>query len=400
MRIFPTAVRKQYVTTVIVGGDEVTTERLMYDLPENHPVPAEAAAAVVHVNETSAAPVEAGILGVLLSANETFPVAQEATALAAELAEMHRAGFDAASLVAYVQEAHPAPAETVAALIAVLTEVSPAAVEDVTGTEARAQVNETSPAPSAQVSAVAAVAESAPPATHVTTVAVVVAEVLAAVSEDVTGTQAQAQVNETAPAAAATTTLAAAVAESHKVSDDVAYAKADGYTWPGTVVSSSGYTGPSFAADKDLGSAARLQASSSGIGNLTSNTVNGTLVLSAAGPALTDLTIVSVILEVGTNTFNGSSLSGQAVNMPLEYSLNDGASWTTLATITNTAEGGQLRTADLTATIAGDWTKVDQFRFRANGSVTSGVGTVVIAGVQTFDLAYARLHVVAEGTYV
>ena len=84
--------------------------------------------------------------------------------------------------------------------------------------------------------------------------------------------------------------------------------------------------------------------------------------------------------------------------MALQYSTNDGGAWTTIATV-STFEGNQVRTLDVTAVIGNDWAKVNGFRLRATGTVTSGIGVTVIPGVSTFSFFYGRLELVASRTY-
>lgn len=398
-KIFPTGGRRQIVQNVVlVSGDEVQGETLRYDLPETHPAPADDTSLAAAVAETHPTPLETGILGVLLTADEILPDPQEAVALAAAVAEQHRAGTDAASIAAFVQETMPVPAETVAALIAVLSETSPAPTEDVSGTEARAQVNETSPHPTGAVDVAVIVAESHRAATDDAALGATVNETHRPAQDDVSGTVASFQSNETHPHPVESVTAAVAVvSESVRAADDDAYTKATGNVWPDTVVSQTNFTNPASAVDKDANTSAVIQATSSGLGNTTSNTTTGNITISAVKPAITDLTITSCILGVKTQIGAGSALSA-TVNMLLEYSLNDGASWTSVATITAVSEGVLTRTVDLTAIVGGDWNKVDQMRFRASGSVTSGPG-VVTAVTCTFQLFYARLEIVAERTY-
>lgn len=360
MKIFPTVVRKIYVTTVIVGGDEVTDERLTYDLPEIHPAPVHITTVDVRVDEAHPPLTEEGILAVLLEATETHP----------------------------------------------------AGSEDVTGTEAQVQVNDSHPAPTHTTEIDAFVQETWPVATHTTEFEATVNESHALPSEDVSGTEAQFQVDETHAAPVDETTLFVVVLdESHRAGDDDLYVQSVGTTWPDTVVSSTtGGTGAAWSnttgmTDKVTTSQALLTVSSGGLGGLTSQTGNGTLIVSAVAPGLSDLTITSVVLQYQwTAAIGGSAtgLLGDNVNSAtLEYSLNDGASWTTFETFSGQAPMDETNSVDITAVVNAlgtPWNGIDQFRVRCFADCTSGAGVLTPATCRV-GFAYARLAITAEKNY-
>lgn len=443
-KIFPQTVKKVQVTTVIiVSGGDVTDERLTYDLPERYPPPQDAAAVVVSVAETSPAPIELGILAVLLNAFETHATPVDPTTLEAEIQERHAAGQDAATIVASIAERYAVPLDTVTVEIEVLTERHPAAQEDVSGTEAQFQIEESHPAarhitdiearvaethPSMddevtvdavveevhavsgetvdvvasiaerhpatneEITADVRVAESAPASADEVAVIASIAESVPTATDDISGTEAQFQVEETSPAVIEVVTVDSRVAESHATQVDDIHTCVTGNLWPDTVVTGTGFTNTANAVDKLTNTAATCSASSSGLGQLTSNTTNGTLVISAPNPNLSDLdTIGSAVIRYSYSTSTNSLLS-PAVNMAIQYSLNDGGSWTTIETVTSTSAAQADHTLDITAIVGNDWTKVNGFRMRCTGSVTSGQGTVVITATTSFNFFFGRLE--------
>lgn len=158
--------------------------------------------------------------------------------------------------------------------------------------------------------------------------------------------------------------------------------------WPDVVVSNSGFTNPANAADLSEATSATISATQSGglLGG-KSATVSGNIQVSCPNINIVPTPAVSSVqLQYGyTTTKSGGLQSGNSVDVDIDYSLNDGGSWTNLVTVTNTAQ-----TADPTANITATYGQIQQLRFRAVGSVVSGTTLVVGGASQTFSLRYAR----------
>lgn len=147
--------------------------------------------------------------------------------------------------------------------------------------------------------------------------------------------------------------------------------------WANAVVTNSpAFTNPNNAIDKDIATFAHIIATASGIGGTTSNTVNGTLIVSLPdfSAPFTDFTIDSVLWQHYYNTTQaGTPLTGAACNVSIDRSIDDGANWVNDVVVTAVNGGDQTRQVDLTA-VLNTWTKINQFRTRWSGSVTSGTG--------------------------
>lgn len=160
--------------------------------------------------------------------------------------------------------------------------------------------------------------------------------------------------------------------------------------WTDTVVSNSGFTNPANATDLSEATSATISATQSGgpLGG-KSATVNGNIQLSCPDFVFVPSPGTSgAQLQYGyTTTESGGLQNGNSVNVAIDYSVNDGGSWTNLVTVTNTAQ-----TADPTLSLALNYTQLRQLRFRAVGSVVSGTTVLTGGANQTFSLRYTRVQ--------
>lgn len=158
-----------------------------------------------------------------------------------------------------------------------------------------------------------------------------------------------------------------------------------------TVEANTNFDNPALAANDNPSDGAVLTVTQTGGLNPSSQSKSGTLVLSFNDLAIVpDPAVDYARLDYGWTTTESSALqSGNSVNMQLEYSLNDGASWTTLTTVTNVAGTGDPF-IDLHPALT--YTQLQQIQFRATGSVTSGTIPLTGGATQTFTLRYARIR--------
>lgn len=166
--------------------------------------------------------------------------------------------------------------------------------------------------------------------------------------------------------------------------------------WPNTVVSNTGFTNPTNLTDVNETTAAVISATQSGglVGG-SSATVNGNIVVSCPDFNFTpEPGLNTVQLQVGyTTTASGGLQSGNSVNVAVEYSLNDGTTWTSIATVTTVAA-----TANPTVNITATQAQLNQLRFRAVGSVVSGTTVLTGGANQQFQFRYARVQFNAAQT--
>lgn len=160
--------------------------------------------------------------------------------------------------------------------------------------------------------------------------------------------------------------------------------------WPNTVVSNTGFTTPANITDTNEATATTISATQSGglVGG-SSVTVNGNIQISAPDMTFSpDATTNSVQLQIGyTTTASGGLQTGNSVNVAIDYSLNDGSTWTNIATATVAAT-----TANPTLNITATTAQLNQLRFRAVGSVVSGTTLIVGGANQQFQFRYARVQ--------
>jgi hypothetical protein len=340
---FPLPPRRTVVTVEVpVGGGDVDTERLTYDLPQTHP-PAEVdstpAALIV---EEAATPAEEGILAVLLDAFEaTAPATADVTGTVADVD---------------VTATSVAPVETVTATVITVDQPHPASLDMVT-LDVRATA--TMPTPAADVSgslADIAVAANQPAAADAVDATVIVPP------------------DQHAPTVQATT------------------ATINGLMWADAVVSSTGWANTGNAVDRSLTTAATLSATSSGALGTggTNNQTSGTLVVGFPDPTFDDLTIVSVVLQWETAQ---TLASGGSIAITYQYSLDNGQTWTTFTTQSPSGVGS----LDITAAVGGVWQRLKDFRVRATGTVNSGTGLLPVTSSAQFR--YVRVQIAASKEY-
>lgn len=159
--------------------------------------------------------------------------------------------------------------------------------------------------------------------------------------------------------------------------------------YPNTVVSNTGFTNPANWADANPASVITLSASQSGgLGGGNSTTTNGDLIVSVGDVIFIPTQTVDSAQVEWTWTTSDTALlqTGNSVNVQLQYSLDEGGSWITFTTA-NTV--GATSTSVLPITI--NPTQLNQLRFRAIGSVTSGSIALVGGATQNFTSGYVRL---------
>lgn len=161
--------------------------------------------------------------------------------------------------------------------------------------------------------------------------------------------------------------------------------------WPNTVVSNSGWANPGGWADTNISSVATLTANQSGglLGG-SSQTTNGDLIVDCGNVTFTPAaTVSSAAVQYQYSTSAGGLLqTGNAVNVNLQYSLNNGGSWTTLVNINSDGLNPGAQSTAISVSSA----QLNQIRFRAVGSVTSGTIAIVGGASQSCSINYIRLQ--------
>lgn len=185
--------------------------------------------------------------------------------------------------------------------------------------------------------------------------------------------------------------ISVTAADSHSASDERGTAVVTtARLWPNAVVSNSGFNNTGNTTDLNEATGSTISATQSGglLGGSSQN-ANGNIQVSAPNlNVVPPPTIANAQIQAGwTTTSSGGLQSGNSVNVALEYSLNEGASWINLQTVTNTAGTGNP-----TANIAVTYAQIQQLRFRAVGSVSSGTTVLVGGANQTFTIRYFRLQ--------
>lgn len=164
------------------------------------------------------------------------------------------------------------------------------------------------------------------------------------------------------------------------------------------VAANTNWANPNNAIGNTPGAFAQLSAASSGLAGITSNTVSGTLSLSYADLAFSDIPLAgaTITLTYGFGLVSGGTLPlGQSASLSLQYSLDNGASWTNLQTFT-AATGDSSRVFNVTAAVGGDYAKLNALQVRATGSVTSGTG---LGATFTARLYGVSLKFIVSKTY-
>lgn len=159
--------------------------------------------------------------------------------------------------------------------------------------------------------------------------------------------------------------------------------------WANAVVSQSGMTNPNNAIDTNTTTGASISITQSGglVGGSSQN-ASGNITISLPNPSIVPSpTISTPQLQWGwTTTASGGLQSGNSVNAVIEYSLNDGGSWTNLQTVTTVNTTG-----DPTLNITASYAQLLQLRFRVTVTVVSGTTAVVGGANQTFSFRYGRV---------
>lgn len=168
--------------------------------------------------------------------------------------------------------------------------------------------------------------------------------------------------------------------------------------WATAVGTATGFSGAGANyIDTNVASTSNCSAASSGIGGITSNTTNGNLRVAHADWSGTfsayTLDTVSWLHRFGAVTAGTQILPGSH-SMISYYSINDGTGWTQQETFTTLTDPVN-RNIDLTS-VVDTWAKVDGFRTRWEGSVTSGTGN---GKSQTFKAYYTALAITAHRTF-
>lgn len=180
----------------------------------------------------------------------------------------------------------------------------------------------------------------------------------------------------------------ASVGESKAVADLRGIADVNATNWANQVISQSGMTNPNNLIDLNEGTGTTISVTQSGglLGG-NSQSASGNITVALPDPTLVPTpTVVSAQLQWGwTTTASGGLQNGNSVNAVIAYSLDDGGSFITLETVTNTAGTGNP-TLNITATYA----QLQQIRFRVTVTVASGTTLVTGGATQTFSMRYAR----------
>jgi hypothetical protein len=181
------------------------------------------------------------------------------------------------------------------------------------------------------------------------------------------------------------TLVAAALVESAATSDSRQSAVADAVNWADVVVSSSNFTATENMVDTSETTFSELQALQTAVSG-GSVTTSGNITVSLPDPTITPTpTVNATQLRWGwTTAIAGLLQSGNSVSINIDYSLDDGATFTTLETVTATNTSGD-NVLNITATYA----ELLQVRFRASGAVTSGTATALNAR-QWFRFRYVQ----------
>jgi hypothetical protein len=154
----------------------------------------------------------------------------------------------------------------------------------------------------------------------------------------------------------------------------------DPFFYPETVVSFSNMSGTANLLGH-TGPGAVATANSSGLGGLTSNTVNWNAVVSFRDLVAVDaLDLFTDITRFRVHMTSSASSTGIAVgassSIDGDYSLNNGSTWTNWLARASGGLDGNISADNGPANllITPSWAQIQQFRMRAIGHVTSGTG--------------------------
>jgi hypothetical protein len=175
------------------------------------------------------------------------------------------------------------------------------------------------------------------------------------------------------------------------VLDDYSYtsdarqaAVASAVNWADVVVSSENFTDTGNIIDTDEATSSDITAQQTALSGTV--TTEGNITVSLPDPTITPApTVNSTQLRWGwTTTQAGLLQADNSLSVVISYSLDDGATFTTLETITNVNGTGD-NVSNITATYA----ELLQVRFRAVATVTSGTATALDAR-QDFRFRYTQ----------
>jgi hypothetical protein len=179
-------------------------------------------------------------------------------------------------------------------------------------------------------------------------------------------------------------TFASVLVESGAASDARQDAVGDAVNWADVVVSSENFTNTENMIDTSETTFSELVSQQTPVGGST--TVTGNITVSLPDPVVVPAPSVnSAQLQWEWSTAVAGALqSGSTVDIDIDYSLDDGATFTTLETVTATTGSGD-NVLNITAT----YSELLQVRFRASGTITSGTA-LGLNGRQFFRFHYAR----------
>lgn len=204
-------------------------------------------------------------------------------------------------------------------------------------------------------------------------------------------------INETPVDPADEDAIAAIIAEAVDAATDDGVIEIDmQWLWPDTNALSTGWTSPANAIDKNVATAATATATATGIGGVTNTTLNYDLQQVFPNVVATDLNIDSVEWTYRWQTASaGTQVSAGTVSGAVRYSTDDGGAYTLQENITAPVSNPGEEVVNMTS-ILNTWTKINQFRTRVNGSLTSGTG---LNKAETLSWYYSRLRILASKTY-
>lgn len=162
-------------------------------------------------------------------------------------------------------------------------------------------------------------------------------------------------------------------------------AGADVTNWSSSVVSNTNFTDTQNMTDTSTSTASLLSAQQTALSGAVTTT--GELVVSLPDFSLTPLpTVLSTQLQWGWTTTAAATLqhTGFSLNVVISYSVDDGATFVPLETITAPNSSGNNA-----LTITATYDELQKIRFKASGTTNSGTATSLDA-FQGFQFRYAR----------
>lgn len=163
-------------------------------------------------------------------------------------------------------------------------------------------------------------------------------------------------------------------------------AEIDSVSSANVVEANSAFSNPGNLVDVSDATASSLTATRTAFSN--SVTTTGNIEVSLPDLSITpDPSVVSVELQWGWSTRVGGAniaRSGNSVNIDIEYSTNNGSTFTLLENVTTPVDS-----SDGTTSITATYSQIQALRFRVSGSVTSGTNATLNAS-QVFNIFYTR----------